>query len=76
MVTQNLIAETGLWGYEQIGSETEVIDRAYRHFILVRFPIGEASMHARFSNWKTNQYEVTISSIYHLCFRTDLLITP
>ena len=44
MVTQNLIAETGLWGYEQIGSETEVIDRAYRHFILVRFPIGEAGM--------------------------------
>ena len=44
MVTQNLIAETGLWGYEQIGSETEVVDRAYRHFILVRFPIGEASM--------------------------------
>ena len=44
MVTQNLIAETGLWGYEQIGSETEVIDRTYRHFILVRFPIGEASM--------------------------------
>ena len=44
MVTQNLIAETGLWGYEQIGSETEVVDRAYRHFVLVRFPIGRASM--------------------------------
>ena len=44
MVTQNLIAETGLWGYEQIGSETELIDRAYRHFILVRLPIGEAGM--------------------------------
>ncbi len=44
MVTQNLIAETGLWGYEQIGSETDVVDRAYRHFVLVRFPIGRASM--------------------------------
>ena len=44
VITRNLIEETGLWGYEQIGSETQADNNKFRHYVLMRFPIGRAQM--------------------------------
>lgn len=44
IITTNTIEEVGLWGYEQIGSETQPEGNQFRHYVLVRFPIGMASM--------------------------------
>ena len=43
-ITRNVIEETGLWGYEQIGSDTQAENNKFRHYVLVRFPIGRAQM--------------------------------
>ena len=43
-ITRNVIEETGLWGYEQIGSDTQAEDNKFRHYVLMRFPIGRAQM--------------------------------
>ena len=44
VITRNLIEETGLWGYEQIGSDTQTDGNKFRHYVLMRFPIGRAQM--------------------------------
>ena len=44
IITKNTIEEVGLWGYEQIGSETQPEGSQFRHYVLMRFPIGMASM--------------------------------
>jgi len=43
-ITRNVIEETGLWGYEQIGSDTQAENNKFRHYVLMRFPIGRAQM--------------------------------
>ena len=44
VITRNVIEETGLWGYEQIGSDTQADINKFRHYVLMRFPIGRAQM--------------------------------
>jgi len=43
-ITRNVIEETGIWGYEQVGSDTQAENNNFRHYVLMRFPIGRAQM--------------------------------